>query len=405
MSKPTIFIIIVIVIIVIIGAWWWVSNNQTPTTPTNTILTVNLGSSANLGNFLTDKNGATLYYFAKDTINTSNCTGGCPAIWPAFYESSISAPDQLNASDFGTITNGSGTKQTTYKGWPLYRYSGDSQAGDTKGDNFSNIWFVVKVPFYTVLVVDNSVKGIYLADSQGRTLYQYTKDLSSVSSAPTSTCTGQCLSAWPVFNSPQIIIPSSLDSGDFTSFVRPDRSKQTVYYGWPVYYFYGDSKPGDIKGDGVNNFKILKITPVPASSVSNPTPPKTPTPPSAPAPAPVADTAPSLLSNISPTNGHVFTYDTTQVEIRVDAYDATPPVSCKYNMNTDVAYNMMSGMMTKLNNITQSATLTGLSSGTTYTIYVRCIDSASIPNETIPGNKINFSLAPYPYSGGGGGGY
>ncbi|WP_183890889.1 hypothetical protein [Pedobacter cryoconitis] len=47
---------------------------------------------------------------------------------------------------FGVIIRTDNTKQTTYKGWPLYYYSGDSK----KGDGILKTWFV-STPVYKLM--------------------------------------------------------------------------------------------------------------------------------------------------------------------------------------------------------------------------------------------------------------
>ena len=44
-----------------------------------------------------------------------------------------------------------------------------------------------------------------------------------------------------------------LDSSDFATITRTDGSSQTTYKGWPLYYFAGDAKAGDINGDGLES--------------------------------------------------------------------------------------------------------------------------------------------------------
>ncbi|HUX50359.1 MAG TPA: hypothetical protein VMW73_06145 [Spirochaetia bacterium] len=105
--------------------------------------TVMVATSATLGNYLTDSNGMALYYFTKDSPNTSVCEGKCLQLWPAFYSANLVVPASLNASDFGTITRADGTPQTTYKGYPLYYWVKDTARGQTTGQNVGHIWFVV----------------------------------------------------------------------------------------------------------------------------------------------------------------------------------------------------------------------------------------------------------------------
>lgn len=105
--------------------------------------TIQIKENKELGPYLTDSKGMTLYYFKKDSPGKSVCTETCLEMWPAFDAKEISIPEKLNGKDFGTITREDGKKQSTYKGYPLYYYRGDSNPGDTTGQGVSNIWFVV----------------------------------------------------------------------------------------------------------------------------------------------------------------------------------------------------------------------------------------------------------------------
>src|SRR3954469_9112378 len=87
--------------------------------------TVKLENHAELGSYLTDSLGYTLYYFSNDYNGINNCTGGCAAVWPIYYAGELNQAKlgkDLDIADFGTITTASGAKQTTYKTWPLYYY-------------------------------------------------------------------------------------------------------------------------------------------------------------------------------------------------------------------------------------------------------------------------------------------
>lgn len=76
------------------------------------------------------KAGFTLYTFAKDTINQSNCGATCIANWPPLY----AAAEAQTAGDFSVVTRSDNSKQWAYKGQPLYFYTGDSAAGEIKGE-------------------------------------------------------------------------------------------------------------------------------------------------------------------------------------------------------------------------------------------------------------------------------
>ena len=90
--------------------------------------------------FLVDGNakGKTLYLFAIDADNVSNCTGGCLTNWPEFSAEKVVAPSLLKAEDFATITRPDQKKQITYKKRPLYFFAGDQVRGDLKGKNIAN---------------------------------------------------------------------------------------------------------------------------------------------------------------------------------------------------------------------------------------------------------------------------
>jgi predicted lipoprotein with Yx(FWY)xxD motif len=117
----------------------------TQVTPTPVPDTIGVTTNPQYGPILTDANGKTLYYFTKDTpgSGTSVCTLGCPGAWPPFNAADIRVSPPLQASDFGTITRADGTKQTTWKGWPLYYYAADTAAGDTKGYGINGFWYMI----------------------------------------------------------------------------------------------------------------------------------------------------------------------------------------------------------------------------------------------------------------------
>jgi predicted lipoprotein with Yx(FWY)xxD motif len=100
-----------------------------------------------LGNVLVDGKGMSLYYFKKDMKGKSSCAGDCLSKWPAFYLDKVVPGKGLKAVDFGMITREDGKMQTTYKGYPLYYFFQDQKAGDTKGDKFKDIWFVITPEF------------------------------------------------------------------------------------------------------------------------------------------------------------------------------------------------------------------------------------------------------------------
>ncbi|TXK83834.1 hypothetical protein [Paenibacillus sp. N3.4] len=216
---------------------------------------VALGTKADLGTYLTDAKGMTLYYFDKDTKGVSNCAGDCLNKWPLFYADPISAPTGVNASDFGTIVRADGSKQTTYKGFPLYYWAADKHRGDTLGQNVGNVWFVVNPDKFVGTKAEHSAiktsksdqLGTYLVDGNGMTLYVFTKD-----KMDTNACTGQCLINWPVFYDANLTVSNDLKASDFDVLTRSDGTKQSTYKGWPLYYWIKDKNPGETTGQNVS---------------------------------------------------------------------------------------------------------------------------------------------------------
>jgi predicted lipoprotein with Yx(FWY)xxD motif len=88
---------------------------------------------------LATSSGETLYMTSLDTSSKSKCNGACTAIWPPFTASgTLKAGSGVNQSMLGTTTRSDGTKQVTYAGHPLYRFSGDHSAGTDNGENLTD---------------------------------------------------------------------------------------------------------------------------------------------------------------------------------------------------------------------------------------------------------------------------
>lgn len=99
-----------------------------------------------LGRFIVDENWITLYTFKKDTPGKSMCgiSNDCVKKWPVFYAATVDVEDPMKNSDFATIVRDDGTKQTTYKGMPLYYFVKDTKIGDVNGHGVNDTWFVAK---------------------------------------------------------------------------------------------------------------------------------------------------------------------------------------------------------------------------------------------------------------------
>jgi predicted lipoprotein with Yx(FWY)xxD motif len=94
------------------------------------------------GGMLVNSGGMTLYTFDKDTAGSgkSMCNGPCTTLWPPATAPAEAKPE----GELSVLTRDDGARQWAYKGKPVYTYSADKKAGDATGDNFKDMWHVVK---------------------------------------------------------------------------------------------------------------------------------------------------------------------------------------------------------------------------------------------------------------------
>jgi predicted lipoprotein with Yx(FWY)xxD motif len=99
-----------------------------------------------LGTFLVDNSGRTLYLYKNDEVGSgkSNVSGNLANAWPPLTLAAgtpIKTPDITG--DLTLITRDDGSKQVAYKGQPLYYFAQDTNVGDTNGQARGNVWYVV----------------------------------------------------------------------------------------------------------------------------------------------------------------------------------------------------------------------------------------------------------------------
>ncbi|MFZ6680485.1 hypothetical protein [Undibacterium sp. Tian12W] len=90
---------------------------------------------------LVSDTGMTLYSFDKDVAGSgkSTCNGPCATNWPP-----VAVPVKLPSGKYSVVTRDDGSTQLAYEGKPLYLYAADKKAGERAGDNFKNVWHLVK---------------------------------------------------------------------------------------------------------------------------------------------------------------------------------------------------------------------------------------------------------------------
>lgn len=223
-------------------------------------------TTTSLGQVLTGSNGKTLYFFAPDANGSATCSGQCADVWPAFYKEAPLLESGLTATDFTTITRTDGSRQTAYKGWPLYYYQKDLKAGDVNGENVGGMWTVAKTNYtismgagqlvgndgklYTSEYKEGAATSIYFTDQQGRTLYGFANDRNNTNNYTKADLSNNPI--WPLFEVTSLAeIPSTLKKSDFST-ITVFGHTQLTYKGWPLYYFGPDAGiRGNTKGVSV----------------------------------------------------------------------------------------------------------------------------------------------------------
>ena len=84
---------------------------------------------------LTSAKGFTLYWFVPDTATTSTCNGSCATFWPPVRGPATAGPGVTGA--LGAIKRADGSVQATWNGHPLCTDSGDTAAGQAKGNGLT----------------------------------------------------------------------------------------------------------------------------------------------------------------------------------------------------------------------------------------------------------------------------
>jgi predicted lipoprotein with Yx(FWY)xxD motif len=92
---------------------------------------------------LVNRAGLTLYSLSAETKGRFICTGSCLSVWHPLVVRHGQKP--TGAHSLAAIRRPGGQTQVTYKGKPLYTFSGDHKRGDVKGEGFKDVgvWHAV----------------------------------------------------------------------------------------------------------------------------------------------------------------------------------------------------------------------------------------------------------------------
>ena len=92
--------------------------------------------------------------------------------------------------------------------------------------------------------------GTFLVDAKGRALYLWDADHGTK-----STCSGACAQAWPPLTTAGTPKASgSAKASLLGTTTRSDGAREVTYAGHPLYYYEGDTMPGQTTGQGSDSF-------------------------------------------------------------------------------------------------------------------------------------------------------
>lgn len=103
----------------------------------------------------------------------------------------------------------------------------------------------------------SSKYGDYLINGKGMTLYMYVPD-----SNGTSVCYDSCEYRWPplILQKGEILtnetLGAKINQNLVSTTIRTTNSTQITYNGMPLYFWFRDTVPGDIKGEAINDLGL-----------------------------------------------------------------------------------------------------------------------------------------------------
>jgi len=103
--------------------------------------------NATLGNaVLTTTKGRTLYSLSVEKNGKFICTASCLSVWHPLMVPAGVKP--IGPVKLGTVKRPEGGTQVTYKGRPLYRFGGDTKAGQANGEGIKDVgtWHAASPP-------------------------------------------------------------------------------------------------------------------------------------------------------------------------------------------------------------------------------------------------------------------
>jgi predicted lipoprotein with Yx(FWY)xxD motif len=97
-----------------------------------------------------------------------------------------------------------------------------------------------------IITAKSGSLGTFLTDAKGRTLYLWDADHSAM-----STCNGACAQDWPPLTTKAAPkAGAGVKASLLGTSKRSDGTKEVTYAGHPLYYYAGDTAPGQTTGQG-----------------------------------------------------------------------------------------------------------------------------------------------------------
>jgi predicted lipoprotein with Yx(FWY)xxD motif len=121
------------------------AGTQATSSASSNAAVVTTASNSSLGTVLVNSQGMTLYHLGGEQNGKFICTSSaCVGVWHPLTAPSSGAPSG-EVGSLGTVKRPDGTTQVTYKGLPLYTFTGDRQPGEAKGQGIKDVgtWSVL----------------------------------------------------------------------------------------------------------------------------------------------------------------------------------------------------------------------------------------------------------------------
>lgn len=152
------------------------SSSTTSSAPAGGSSTVAVRSVPGTGKVLTAADGHTLYMSEQEKSGKLLCTSSeCNSFWMPLTVAKGQQPSAPSGvgSKLSTVTRPGGAKQVTLNGAPLYTFSFDHSAGDTKGNGFKDSFNGVHFTWHAATISGTAAGGSSSTSSSSGGGYGY----------------------------------------------------------------------------------------------------------------------------------------------------------------------------------------------------------------------------------------